>query len=72
PLKVLINILNYIHTPLQYDLIWSFQKAKVVLPNSQQAFTLKEVVKLVITRWNFFCAAFKRATEMPEALNAYM
>jgi len=72
PLGILIDVLHYICTPQQYDLIRNFQKTEVVLPSSQEASKSKEIVKPVITRWNSFCAAFERATEMPQALNAYI
>ena len=71
PLGVLIDIINYIKTPQQYDLFRDFQHtANRELPASEQ-YTILELVKPVVTRWNSFLSAFKRAVKLHSAFNAY-
>jgi hypothetical protein len=57
-LGVLINVINYIKTPQQYDLFASFQHmANRDLPTHERS-TILEPVKPVVTRWNSFLGAF--------------
>jgi hypothetical protein len=71
PLGVLIDVINYIKTPQQYELFRSFQHAaNAELPAGQRLKVL-EPVKPVVTRWNSYYAAFRRATQLQPAYNAY-
>jgi hypothetical protein len=71
PLGVLIDVINYIKTPQQYDLFTSFQHiANRDLPTHERLRIL-EPVKPVVTRWNSFLDAFQRATVLQVAYNSY-
>jgi hypothetical protein len=63
PLGILIAIINYIKTPQQFDLFSDFQRlANSDLPTDQRR--ILEPVKPVVTRWNSFYCAFKRAAHL--------
>jgi hypothetical protein len=71
PLGVLIDIINYIKTPQQYELFADFQRlANRDLPTHKQLKIL-EPVKPVVTRWNSFFGVFERATHLHAAYNSY-
>jgi hypothetical protein len=71
PLGVLTDVINYIKTPQQYELFREFQHAaNAALPTSDRLKVL-EPVKPVVTRWNSYYAAFRRATQLQAAYNAY-
>lgn len=70
PLGVLIDVLNYIKTPQQYDKLREFQQQEA--QQTRLPYTLKEPVKPVITRWNSFYGAFVHATELQQPINAYI
>jgi hypothetical protein len=71
PLGVLIDVINYIKTPQQYDLFTSFQHiANRDLPTHERL-TILEPVKPVVTRWNSFLDAFQRATVLQVSYNSY-
>jgi hypothetical protein len=71
PLGVLIDVINYIKTPQQYELFREFQRAaNAELPAGERLHIL-EPVKPVVTRWNSYYAAFKRATQLQAAYNSY-
>jgi hypothetical protein len=71
PLGVLMDIINCIKTPQQYELISDFQRlANRDLPTHKQLKIL-EPVKLVVTRWNSFYGAFERAAHLYSAYNSY-
>jgi hypothetical protein len=71
PLGVLIDVINYIKTSQQYELFRSFQHAaNAELPAGQRLKVL-EPVKPVVTRWNSYYAAFRRATQLQSAYNSY-
>jgi hypothetical protein len=71
PLGVLINVINYIETHQQYDLFASFQRiANRDLPTHKRS-TVLELVKPVVTRWNFLLDAFQRATALQVSDNSY-
>lgn len=71
PLGVLINVINYIKTPQQYELFREFQRAaNAELPAGERLRVL-EPVKPVVTRWNSYYAAFARATQLQAAYNSY-
>jgi hypothetical protein len=71
PLGVLIDIVNYIETPQQYELFADFQRlANRDLPTHKQLKIL-EPVKTVVTRWNSFYGAFERAAHLHAAYNSY-
>ena len=72
PLGTLIDAINYIKTPQQYETFSSFQTiANQDLPSSEKVKIL-EPVKPVVTRWNSFCSAFKRAVQLQGAFNSYI
>jgi hypothetical protein len=71
PLGVLMDIINCIKTPQQYELFSDFQRlANRDLPTHKQLKIL-EPVKLVVTRWNSFYGAFERAAHLYSAYNSY-
>ncbi|EFQ89716.1 hypothetical protein PTT_13915 [Pyrenophora teres f. teres 0-1] len=71
PIGVLVDVINYIKTPQQYELFRSFQRrANADLPVEERLKVL-EPVKPVVTRWNSYYAAFKRATKLSAAYNLY-
>ncbi|KAF9730041.1 transposase-like protein [Paraphaeosphaeria minitans] len=71
PLSVLIDVINYIKTPQQYELFREFQRAaNAELPAGERLRVL-ELVKPVVTRWNSYYAAFARATQLQAAYNSY-
>jgi hypothetical protein len=71
PLGVLIDVINYIKTPQQYELFREFQHAvNAELPAGERLRVL-EPVKPVVTRWNSYYAAFRRATQLQAAYNSY-
>jgi hypothetical protein len=72
PLGTLIDAINYIKTPQQYETFSSFQTiANQDLPSSEKVKIL-EPVKPVVTRWNSFCSAFERAVQLQGAFNSYI
>lgn len=72
PLGVLIDVINYIKTPQQYELFREFQRAaNAELPAGERLRVL-EPVKPVVTRWNSYYAAFQRATQLQAAYNLYI
>jgi len=57
-LDVLIDIINYIKTPQQYDLFRQKQgEANAKLP-SDERLQMVELVKPAVTRWNSYYSAF--------------
>jgi hypothetical protein len=67
-----MDIINYIKTLQQYDLFTDFQRlANRDLPAHKQLKIL-ELVKLVVTWWNSFYAAFERAAHLHSAYNSYV
>lgn len=71
PIGVLVDVINYIKTPQQYELFRSFQRrANDNLPTEERLEVL-EPVKPVVTRWNSYYAAFERATKLSAAYNLY-
>ncbi|KAI2483714.1 hypothetical protein Ptr902_06031 [Pyrenophora tritici-repentis] len=71
PLGVLVDVINYIKTPQQYELFREFQRAaNAELPAGERLKVL-EPVKPVVTRWNSYYAAFQRATQLQAAYNSY-
>jgi hypothetical protein len=74
PLGMLIDIINYIKTPQQYDMFVNFQHlARQDLPaNNDAKFRILEPVKPCVTRWNSFCSAFERAVLLQPAFNSYI
>ena len=71
PLGVLVDVINYIKTPQQYELCREFQRAaNAELPAGERLRVL-EPVKPVVTRWNSYYAAFQRATQLQAAYNSY-
>ncbi|KAI1522449.1 Dimer-Tnp-hAT domain containing protein, partial [Pyrenophora tritici-repentis] len=71
PIGVLVDIINYIKTPQQYELFRSFQRrANADLP-AEERLKVLEPVKPVVTRWNSYYAAFERATKLSAAYNLY-
>ncbi|KAI0569426.1 hypothetical protein Alg130_11650 [Pyrenophora tritici-repentis] len=69
PIGVLVDIINYIKTPQQYELFRSFQRrANADLP-AEERLKVLEPVKPVVTRWNSYYAAFERATKLSAAYN---
>jgi hypothetical protein len=64
PLGVLIDVINFIKTPQQYELFREFQSAaNAELPAGERLRTL-EPVKPVVTRWNSYYASFARVTRL--------
>ncbi|KAK1914312.1 hypothetical protein P3342_007558 [Pyrenophora teres f. teres] len=60
PLGTLLDVINYIKTPQQYEVFKNFQDlANRELPAEDQR--ILEPVKPVVTRWNSYYSAFKRA-----------
>ena len=72
PLGVLIDVLGHIKTLQQYDKLREFQEQEAVQSKLPKPYKLKELVKPVITRWNSFYSAFKRATELQQPIDAYI
>ncbi|KAI0569613.1 Dimer-Tnp-hAT domain-containing protein, partial [Pyrenophora tritici-repentis] len=71
PLGVLMDIINYIKTPQQYELFANFQRlANRDLPTHKQLKILQPV-KPVVTWWNSFYGAFERAAHLHSAYNSY-
>jgi hypothetical protein len=70
PLGVLVDIINYVQTPLQYDLFAQAQRAVYTLPCSARNRTL-QLIKPVVTRWNSYFNAFVRAVDLKEAIDYY-
>jgi hypothetical protein len=71
PLGMLTDVINYIKTPQQYELFRRFQReANATLPANERL-TILEPVKPVVTRWNSYYAAFRRATQLQAAYSAY-
>lgn len=71
PIGVLVDVINYIKTPQQYELFRSFQRrANADLP-AEERLKVLEPVKPVVTRWNSYYAAFERATKLSAAYNLY-
>jgi hypothetical protein len=71
PLGVLIDVINYIQTPQQYELFRSFQHAANPELLAGQLLKILEPVKPVVTWWNSYYAAFRRPTQLQPAYNAY-
>ena len=74
PLGVLLNVINYIKTPQQYELFSSFQTlAHRELPADapEEDRKVLEPVKPVVTRWNSYYSCFERAVKLQSAVNAY-
>jgi hypothetical protein len=70
PLGVLIDIINYIQTPQQYDLFDDCQRrVNTKAPDQKQE--ILEPVKPVITRWNSFYNTFVRAARLHNAVDEY-
>jgi hypothetical protein len=69
PLGVLIDFINYIKTPQQYELFREFQRAANAELPAGERFRVLEPVKPVVTCWNSYHAAFKRATQLQAAYN---
>jgi hypothetical protein len=58
PLGVLIDVINYVKTPQQYERFREFQRdANAELPAGERLKVL-ELVKTVVTRCNSYYAAF--------------
>ncbi|KAF7572915.1 hypothetical protein PtrM4_078200 [Pyrenophora tritici-repentis] len=70
PLGVLIDIINYIKTPLQYDLFASLQRSVNEQSHTHNA-PILEPIKPVVTRWNSYYDAFVRAVQLSDAINLY-
>lgn len=71
PLGVLIDVINYINTPQQYDLFNRFQHlANAELPTNDQN-TILEPIKPVVTRWNSYYSCFERAIKLQHAVSNY-
>ncbi|KAI0604076.1 hypothetical protein TUN205_11678 [Pyrenophora tritici-repentis] len=71
PLGTLLDVINYIKTPQQYEVFRNFQDlANRELPTENQK--VLEVVKPCVTRWNSYCSAFERAVELQPAFNSYI
>ena len=71
PIGILVDVINYIKTPQQYELFRSFQRrANANLP-AEERLKVLEPVKPVVTRWNSYYAAFERATKLSAAYNFY-
>jgi hypothetical protein len=71
PLGTLLDVINYIRTPQQYDVFKNFQVlANSELPTEKQR--ILEPIKPVVTRWNSYCSAFERAVELQPAFNSYI
>ncbi|KAG9185089.1 hypothetical protein G6011_03036 [Alternaria panax] len=71
PLGMLRDVIAYISTPQQHDLLRDFQvKANEQLPDPK--FRVKEIKKPGTTRWNSYHDAFERAVELQQPLDAYM
>jgi hypothetical protein len=68
PLGVLIDIINYIRTPQQYDLFASLQRSVNDRSHTQ---TILEPIKPVVTRWNSYHDAFERAVQLSETFDLY-
>lgn len=70
PLGVLIDIINYIKTPTQHELFADAQRSVNAYPHAQLDGCL-EPVKPVVTRWNSYHDAFKRAVLLKDAIDKY-
>ncbi|KAF7568869.1 hypothetical protein PtrM4_112840 [Pyrenophora tritici-repentis] len=71
PIGVLVDVINYIKTPQQYELFRGYQRlANNNLP-AEGRLKVLEPVKPVVTRWNSYYAAFERATKLQAAYNLY-
>ncbi|KAG9388593.1 Dimer-Tnp-hAT domain containing protein [Pyrenophora tritici-repentis] len=71
PIGVLVDVINYIKTPQQYELFRGYQRlASNNLP-AEGRLKVLEPVKPVVTRWNSYYAAFERATKLQAAYNLY-
>ncbi|KAG9385224.1 Dimer-Tnp-hAT domain containing protein [Pyrenophora tritici-repentis] len=71
PYWVLVDVINYIKTPQQYELFRGYQRlANNNLP-AEGRLKVLEPVKPVVTRWNSYYAAFERATKLQAAYNLY-
>jgi hypothetical protein len=62
PLGVLIYVINYNKTLQQYALFREFQRAANAETPARERFRVIKLVKPVVTCWNSYHAAFKRAT----------
>ncbi|KAK1912669.1 hypothetical protein P3342_004605 [Pyrenophora teres f. teres] len=73
PLGVLLDIVNYIHTPQQYNLFEKAQRtAYRELPHdADDKLTILQPIKPVVTRWNSYFDCFERAIKLAPAINAY-
>ncbi|KAI1684489.1 Dimer-Tnp-hAT dimerization containing protein [Pyrenophora tritici-repentis] len=71
PLGVLIDVINHIKTPQQHEIFRSFQTAANAELPARERLHVLEPVKPVVTRWNSYYAAFKRATQLQAAYNSY-
>ncbi|KAI1663169.1 Dimer-Tnp-hAT dimerization containing protein [Pyrenophora tritici-repentis] len=71
PLGVLVDVINYIKTPQQYELFREFQRAANAELPAEGRLKVLEPVKPVVTRWNSYYAAFQRATQLQAAYNSY-
>lgn len=71
PLGLLLDVISYIKTPLQYDLFNQCQhQANKSLPLAERK--IYEPVKPVVTRWNSYYDALARASQLQAAVNAYV
>ena len=70
PIGVLLGILNYIHTPQQYQLFQQAQHTAYTNDPTKPTRRL-ELVKPVITRWNSYYDAFVRALQLKDAIDEY-
>ncbi|KAG9376615.1 Pyruvate dehydrogenase E1 component protein [Pyrenophora tritici-repentis] len=72
PLGVLLDIVNYIHTPQQYNLFEKAQRtAYRELPHdADDKLTILQPIKPVVTRWNSYFDCFERAIKLAPAINA--
>ena len=71
PLGVLLDIVNYIHTPKQYDLFEKAQRTAHRELSQTDKLTILHPVKPVVTRWNSYYDCFERAVKLQPAINAY-
>jgi hypothetical protein len=71
PLGVFLDIINYISTPKQHSSFARFQHLAHDEDPTNNDDLLLAVVKACVTRWNSYCAAFKRGIILKQPITAY-
>lgn len=71
PLRVFLDIVNYINTPKQWSIFADCQLTAAGEMPAGVTGGLHEPIKPVVTRWNRYHDCFERGAELQQAINSY-